>query len=256
MKLNIINPPKKRRRTAGRKTRPVPKKRRKRSAKKTTRRRRTNNPPRRYHPKRRRTRRRNPSLLGLGKEFGDFLPRLAGKLVVAWVVRRYGTSGSLFGGAPTTSQTAGTSWTLGQYLLAYLAAVYGSKLFGRVLDSGKFREGAMDLILTKFVWTEGIARSDWARQQFGAPQVRWSPQTGQSWLAQGGQWSAMQGGMGDALVEQSPLDGLVEATPLDGTGGSSYGHLVAEETLTPKRRKNARYTGSAFTSNYNAAYAF
>lgn len=245
MKVHLINPPPKRRRT-GRKKKTVAKKRRKRATKR--RRNPTSNPRRRTG--RRRSRRRNPSLKGLGREFSSFLPRLAGKLAVAWVVRRYGSSGQLFGGAQMNSQTAGGSWTLGQYVLAYVTAVYGSKLFGKVLNASAFREGAMDLILTKFVWTEGIARSDWARAQFGAPQVAYSPGTGQSWIQQGGQWSAMQG-----LVEADALDGLVEADALDGEYGA-YGHLVDADTLTPKRAKNARYSGTAYKSNYNAAYAF
>lgn len=252
MKLNIINPPKKRRRPAGGKKKTVAKKKR---SKKAPKRRapRKNNPPKR----RRSSRRRNPSLRGLGKEFGDFLPRLAGKLVVAWVIRRYGAQGQLFGGAVRNSPMAGGSWTLGQYVLAYLAAHFGAKVFGRVLDGTKFREGAMDLIMTKFVWTEGFSRSTWAQQQFGAPQVAYSPGSGQSWVAQGGQWSAMQGtGMGDALVSESPLDGLVESSPLDGAGGGGYGHLVAQDTLSPTAAKNARYTGSAYSNPYNAAYSF
>ncbi len=185
---------------------------------------------------------------GLSKEFSDFLPRLAGKLVVSWVVRRYGASGQLFGGGPVTSQLAGQSWTFGQYILAVLTAHFGSKVFGRVISGDKFREGAMDLILTKFVWTEGIARSDWAKQQFGSPQVRASPD-GQAWLAQGGQWSAMQG-----LVEASPLDGLVEASPLDGhrrRGG--YGSLMPASTPHTEADR-ARWSGSGYTSKFNAVY--
>jgi len=186
---------------------------------------------------------------GLSKEFSDFLPRLAGKLVVAWVVRRYGSTGQLFGGGPVNSQTAGQSWTFGQYILAVLAAHFGSKVFGRVISGEKFREGAIDLILTKFVWTEGIARSDWAKTQFGSPQIRYSPRSGQSWLAQGGQWSAMQG-----LVEASPLDGLVEASPLDGNAGrGGYGHLMPAST-PPAVADRARWSGSGYTSKFNAVY--
>lgn len=245
MKVHLINPPPKSRRAGGRK-KTVAKKRTKRAPKK----RRARNPAK---PKRRRRGRRtnNPSLKGLGREFSQFIPRLAGKLAVMWVVQRYGGAGQLLGGGQVQSQAAGGSWSAGQYILAYLTAVYGSKLLGKVVNAAGFREGAMDLILTKFVWTEGIARSDWARQQFGAPQVAYSPDTGQSWIQQGGQWSAMQG-----LVEADALDGLVEADALDGTGGSAYGHLVDADTLSPRRAKNARYSGSAYSSNYNAAYAF
>ncbi len=245
MKVHLINPPKKKksRSAGGRKKKTVAKKR-----KKPAKKRRAKNPAK---PKRRSGRRRsNPSLRGLGREFSQFIPRLAGKLAVMWVVQRYGGAGQLLGGGQVQSQAAGGSWTAGQYILAYLTAIYGAKLLGKVVNPTGFREGAMDMILTKFVWTEGIARSDWARAQFGAPQVAYDPSSGQSWLAQGGQWSAMQG-----LVEADALDGLVEADALDGTG-SSYGSLVGPDTLSPKALKNARYSGTAYTSNYNAAYSF
>lgn len=149
------------------------------------------------------------------------MPFFAGKLFTAFVVRKWGAlgggAGQLLGGGPVQSWTAGQSWTMGQYILAGLAAHFGAKLFGRskMLNASAFRKGGFDLIFTKLMWTEGIARSEWAKQQFGnAGNVAYSPGTGQTWLSQGGQSVAMQGGV---LVEASPLDGeLVTATPLDG----------------------------------------
>ncbi|TPV95536.1 MAG: hypothetical protein B7733_09425 [Myxococcales bacterium FL481] len=161
-----------------------------------------------------------------------------------------GVGGQLLGGGPVQSWTAGTSLTFGQYILGALAVHFGSKIFGKFLNAEEFRRGGYDLLLTKLVWTEGIARSDWARSQFGNVGVRYSPDTGQTWLSQGGQWAAMQG----ELVEASPLDGeLVEASPLDGSPTHAYGRLMP--STTPDREANmGRYLGAGFTNRYNAAY--
>ncbi len=207
-----------------------------RRRKTTTRRRRRRNPSTTAPPRRRpsrarapsRRRRRNPSLSGMKAGFmgevNKWLPAFAGKLFVAFAVRRIGALGGqqLLGGGPVISPTAGTSWGFGQYIVAGLATHFGSKLFKSVLDPSGFRRGGYDLILTKLVWTEGIARSPWAAEAFGNYGPRYSPRTGQTWLSTpGGGSVAMQG----ELVEASPLDGeLVEASPLDGSPVSaSYG---------------------------------
>lgn len=159
---------------------------------------------------------------GFMGEVSKWLPAFAGKLFVAFAVRRIGTLGGqqLLGGGPVISPTAGTSWGFGQYIVAGLATHFGSKLFKRVLDPAGFRRGGYDLILTKLVWTEGIARSPWAAEAFGNYGPSYNQRTGQTWLSTGGGRSvAMQG----ELVEASPLDGeLVEASPLDGMS-SAYG---------------------------------
>jgi hypothetical protein len=184
------------------------------------------------------------------------MPRLAGKLWTSWVVRRWGAlggaGGQLLGGGPVQSWTAGSSWTLGQYGLAILAAHFGSKLFGKVLDAGDFRQGCWDLILTKLIWTEGIARSDWAKSQFGSPRIRGNRRTGQAWLQQGGQWEALQGahGMGDTIVDAGALDGpmgdtIVTANQLDGLMHPGTPDAIAQR---------ARWTGSGDVNPWNAAY--
>lgn len=262
MKVHVINP--KRRKRSGptsRKRAPVAKKKaRKRRAparrapapkrRAPARRRRNTNPA----PRRRSTRRRNPSIGGgITREFQRFMPRLAGKLWVAWVVRRWGAlggaGGQLLGGGATQSWTAGSSWTLGQYILAGVAIHFGSKIFGRVMPAEQFREGGWDLILTKLVWTEGISRSDWAKAQFGSPRVAYSPGSGQAWMEQGGQWSALQGE--ERIVEASPLDGtrIREASALDGMG-----HLLPPD-VSASVAKQGRYSGSGYVNNYQAAYA-
>ena len=90
------------------------------------------------------------------------------------------------------------------------------------------------------------------QQTFGQAdgEVRYDQTTGQTWIAQGGRWMAMQGqDMGD-LVEASALDGeLVEASALDGMG-----HLLPANT-DRRAVTQGRYTGTGYTDNYHAAYA-
>jgi hypothetical protein len=178
----------------------------------------------------------------------DFVPRLLGKLFVAFAVRRWGQQGSIMGGQ-SQSPMYGNSWTLGGYVVAVLATHIGARLFGKFISSAGFKQGGWDLILTKLVWTEGFARSPWLQQTFGQAegQVQVGPD-GQSWILQGGQWNAMQG-----IVESSPLDGIVESSPLDGAG-SAYGHLLPADTPADVAAA-AAYQGAGFTSPYDAAYA-
>lgn len=153
------------------------------------------------------------------------MPRFVGKLAVAYLTKRVG-NGSSWGGS--ASDLAGQPWSWKQYGVAVLVAMYGGKLLGRFVNAKEFTEGAWDLILTKALWTEGISRSEWAVEQFGAEgDVRYNKQTGQMLIEQGGKYVNMQGGQ---LVEAGPLDGfgaledgpqldggtLVEAGPLDG----------------------------------------
>lgn len=194
------------------------------------RRRRTANPSHRKKTTRRRRRTSNPmGLAGVASIVKSFMPRFAGKLAVAYAVKRIGNGGSSFGGA--TSELAGGAWNWKQYAGACLVAMYGGKLLGKLVGSpSQFAEGAWDLILQKAVWTEGISRSEWAVEQFGADgDVRYDKGSGAMLIEQGGKWVNMQGYGGGQLVEAGPLDGfgaledgpmlggtLVEAGPLDG----------------------------------------
>lgn len=229
------------------------KKRKRRAAPKAApRKRRRSNP---APKKKKRRRRKNPDgvgMLGLGGLIGEAkkaLPRLAGKLAVAWAVRRWGGTGSVWGGGVVTSPTAGESWTWKQYGIALLVAQFGPKVFGKFVDASGFRQGAMDLIVTKAVWTEGIARSPWAQQQFGTGDVMADPGNGQLYWDQGGRQVAMQG-----LVQASSLDALVEASPLDGPNDYSYGHLMPTGT-SAQEQATGLYQGSGYVDPYHAAYA-
>lgn len=207
----------------------------------------------------RRRRRRNPSgggLLtggGLIGQLQGFIPRLAGKLAVAWAVQRFGGQGQaglLGGAAGYSSPTAGGSWTSTQYVVAVIAATIGSKLVGRFLNAAEFRRGAMDLILTKLVWTEGISRSSWAQSTFGnvAEGTITRDAQGQAWIRSAGRWQAMQG-----VVHASPLDGLVQASPLDAAPDYAYGHLLPANVST-ETAQTGMYTRSGYTSPYHAVY--
>jgi len=199
-------------------------------------------------------------LLGIGTLGSDMRaawPALLGKLWVSWAVRRwagqFGTGG-LF--TPKSSPTMGESWTMGQYVIGYLALSLGSRFFGRFVPQAEFRRGGISLLFDKLVWTEGLSRSTWAQQQFGGDTYGAAEgdvqrtEDGQVWLQQGGQWVAMQG----QLVSASPLDGqLVEASQLDGAGSYGYGHAMDPNTETALAiRSNYSRTGS--TNKYAAPY--
>ena len=176
----------------------------------------------------------------MGTQLKRWGPFFAGKLWVAYAVRRWGnlggSPGQLLGGGPVQSQFAGQSWALGQYVVAGLALWVGGKLARMVnLDVSQFRAGCYDAIFTKLLWTEGIARSPAAKAAFG--NIRYNPRTGQKWMSTGrGRYVAMQG-FGDELVTASALDGgramgdeLVTASALDGPRG--YGYVNAQGSST------------------------
>lgn len=204
--------------------------------------------------KKRKGRRKNPSFgfPSLGGLFGEAqkaLPRVAGMLAVAWAVKQWGGTGSLWNGDGTvvTSEFAGTSWNWRQYGIALAVATIGPKILGRLVDANGFRQGAMDAIVQKFVWTEGIAKTEWGKNAFGNDVYRDSD-SGQMYWDQGGRQVAMQG-----LTHAGPLDGLVEASAMDGVG-SGYGHLlpagVSEQTAM-----TGAYSQSGYTDPYHAAVA-
>jgi len=210
----------------------------------------------------RRRRRRNPEGFGGGimSEVNRFLPRLLGKLFVAFLVKRWGGQGSLMSPTAMQSPTLGGSWTMGQYVLAAVGAHLGAKVFGRFINAEQFKQGAYDLILTKLVWTEGLSRSPWLQATFGAAEgeVKYNEQTGQMEIFQGGRWQMMQGYddmSGSDLVTASPLDGeLVAASPLDGSASYGYGHLLPANADAATVRAGM-YTGSGYVSPYHAAYS-
>lgn len=219
-------------------------------------------------PAKRRRRRRNPlpatrkkrrgpprtknSAWGFGGLIGEAqkaLPRVAGMLAVAWAVRKWGGTGSLMGSQVVTSEFAGTSWTMRQYGIALIVAQFGGKLLSKIIDPSGFRQGAMDAIVMKFVWTEGIAKSDWGKQQFGTGDIYNDTDTGQLYWDQNGRQVAMQG-----LVEAGAMDGLVEGGPMDGHDSGGYGHLMSTGSNAGELTGGA-YHGSGYADPYHAAVA-
>lgn len=268
MRLHVMNPRRRRRKTAKKKAttkrRATPRRRRRKNTamaaesnprkrrRKTTRRRRRSSNPTSNPRKRRRSRRRNPSSAGGGlvasvkREVRSFIPSLAGKLWVAFWVRRMGAAGGLFDATVRQSPTMGGSWGWQQYMVGVIALYIGKNILGKWVNGSEFFRGGMDLMLTKAVWTEGIARMPTAQQWFGQAEgdITRTPD-GQSWLMQGGQWVAMQG-----LVEADALDGLVEADALDGTG---YGQLLPEN-VSNRFSTRAAYADMGSKNPYYANY--
>lgn len=173
-------------------------------------------------------RRKNPSMAGFGGiavEIKNALPRLIGKVVCAWAVKQFGgISGE------RTSSMLGDSWNGRGYMIAAGVAIVAPPLLKRIVGGGaQFRQGVVDLIIEKAVWTEGFARSQWMQGAFGNyGQVAYDPNTGQSYVDQGNdQWGAMQG-----LVDRSALDGIVEKSAMDGPSPYMYGNLTAAGSRT------------------------
>ena len=165
------------------------------------------------------------------------------------MVRRWSDNAGGMFGQSFTSPTAGEGWSLPQYAIAAATAWFGPKLLGRFVSGAEFRRGVVDLMVEKFVWTEVIARNQWAVGQFGAGDVGYNQNTGQSYVQQGNRWNAMQG-----LVQQTPLDGLVEQTPLDGQNlDYQYGHLLPTGTSVGVQRAG-KWSGSGWASPYHAAF--
>lgn len=186
----------------------------------TTRRRRRRNPSAQAvlsNPRRRRShRRRNPGfgLPGTGELINEVkagIPRLFGKLAVAAATKFVG--GDTMGGP---SSLAGEPWGWKQYGVAIAVAALAPKFLGglKFINATEFRRGAVDLILTKAVWTNVINRFEPLQRVFGAigDQIYDMNQGGQGYaMDSDGQYHALQG-----LVTSGPLDGLVTKGPLDG----------------------------------------
>ena len=210
------------------------------------RRRRTSNPAKR---RRRSSPRMGTGINAITADMRTGLGRLIGKLATAWAVRRWSQSpGGIFGTAHT-SPTAGEGWSLPQYAIAGAVAMWGPALLRRFVNPSEFRRGAVDLMLEKLVWTEGLARSQWAQNAFGTGDVGYNGSSGQTYVQQGNRWNAMQG-----LVAASPLDGLVEASALDGDPSYSYGHLLPSG-VSADTTKFGKHSGSGYTSQVHAAYS-
>jgi hypothetical protein len=155
---------------------------------------------------------------GLGNIKGMLMggvQRLSGTIVVAAAAKfaeRWGGKSS--GGG--FSAMYGEPWTWQQYAAGLAAALFGGKLLGKFVNPVAFQTGAIDFLLGKALFTEGIARMPELQKYLGEAQENstYYDPNGQGYMAQDGQYVAMQG-----LVESNQYDGLgtlVQSNALDG----------------------------------------
>ena len=203
---------------------------------------------------RRRRRRSNPGLGDLKgglmklmpdlKEIGGFI---GVNLMINFAVLRFGQAGSVMGGS--ASSTMGAAWSGRNYAIGLGAAWLASKLAGNLLRGSDaatfsrtvFRDGIKSLA-SRLFWTEGLSRSDWLRNTFGAAvQVtddgygnRWMTLPDGTQIAMAGLVSA--GPMGQ-LVAAGPMGTLVPTGQYDGMmedaiyDDGAYGDDVADDDL-------------------------
>lgn len=200
----------------------------------------------------------------------DFWPEFLGTLFVVWAVRRWGGQGSVWPNAPQfNSPFAGRSWTMGNYIVGYIALKLAASALYRMRGARwavDFYRGGVKSMLKKLVWTEGFARSPWLQQQFGAHgamgqlvtagpldgmpmgqvdgQVMQLP-NGQTMMWLNGQWNALQGN--DAFGQ------LVTAGPLDADLTEGMGHQMTRATPVEEALR-AAYQGTGAVSPYATAY--
>lgn len=193
---------------------------------------------------------------------GDTLARIGGKVIVAASVRYWGKPGT-----GPSSEMYGGNWSFANYLIGMLAAWAGGELAGRFISAPMGQEvykGGYDLVFSKLVWTELIARSPTAQTYLGqgdemavlAQQANegdlLDDGSGNRWIMKGGRWVAMQG----VLEPATALDGVLEpATALDGYYGrpSPYGHLMPPDTSEEASRVG-QFVQRGSKDPYHAAY--
>lgn len=211
---------------------------------------------------RRRSYRRNPSFMGLNFGLGGMLSdaalRLLGKVIGAAAVRTIGSTeeNQISGGV---SPTTGLRWSFWNHFVCIGAGLVAGGVLGRWKQGAgqKIFEGALDLSFQKMFWSEMVHRTEAGPKWLGASDegdVLEDSRTGKTWIRQGGKWVAMLG-----LSEKSALDGLEYATSLGRTPrrrgrGRAMGHLLPGDFVNTETDYTGRYTNSASTDPYAAAY--
>jgi len=199
------------------------------------------------------------------------LPRLAGKIVTAWCVRRWGDKE----GSPT-SDTTGKAWNFKNYFIALAAGYLGGELVARfagVKHGENFYQGSIDMTATKLMWSELIHRWPTAAKALGRADRGYMGQmdalaqqasegdilddgAGNRWLMQGGRWVAMMGADSMGQITEADYLGadLVEAGPLGQITEVDYlGHAMNSDTV-PADRKEAQYIRRGSPDPYHSAY--
>lgn len=227
----------------------------------------------RANPKKRRRARRNPTRAGGGLLRGVNLRddlryalwRMGGKLVAAWAVQRFGDPPEANPGGP--SPTQGDRWTLKNMAIAWLAGLIGSQIAVRVVgreQAQRVYDGALDLALTKALWTEVVGRVPYGRAMFGqtngqpmlAQPAAGAPDgdilddgSGNRWIAQGGKWVAMQG------VIEDPIGRLQAESRLGALQAENrLGHVMTPDQAGTPADDFGRRTWRGSADPYAAAY--
>lgn len=280
--VTVVNPSKKKRskkKPAKKKaSKPVAKKRRRRSSKKRApRRRRSRRNPSRARSYAKRATRRGSFMGGFvlnpTAPLDGILARLAGKVVVAFAVRRWGDKET-----SPTSDTTGKAWTFKNYAIALLASYLGGELVARfagVKNGENFYAGGVDMTATKLMWSELIHRWPTAAKALGRGDRRGymgqmdalaaqategdilDDGSGNRWLMQGGKWVAMMGGESEMgqIKEADYLGDVVEATPMGQVVEADYlGHLQPQSATMPAEAKEAQFLRRGSPDPYHAAY--
>lgn len=247
---------------------------------------------------RRRRRRRNPSSGGgggtavtLSSGTKDLMPVLLSKALLAWGIRTFGKNwgmSAVTGSPISASPYAGQAWPINNYFYAlgigFMLAKALQKI-GRGSFARIFWQTTVHDVVTRFIWTEGIARVPGMPAYLGAdtPGMIWRDGGGNTMqLDQWGRWQAMQDTLEAArpldgtLEMQRPLDGLTGARSIDRAAGgygprvrwrkgrgrgrgsrygirASFGHLLPPD-VAQRLATRGSYQGSGYTDPYNAVY--
>jgi hypothetical protein len=190
------------------------------------------------------------------------LARLAGKLTVAWCVRRWGDPET-----EPTSATTGQAWTFKNYFIALLSSYLGGELVARMVGANTgqhFYVGGIDMTATKLMWSELIHRWPAAAAALGSGAMGQADDfavlasqasegdilddgAGNRWLLQGGKWVAMMGD--DGLGQVTEADYLGQVTEAD-----YLGHVMPAEATLPSEAKLAVFQRRGSPDPYHSAF--
>lgn len=198
---------------------------------------------------------------------GKIIPRMLGKIVSTWCVRKWGDTG-----VGEYSPTTGSGWTVKNYAIAAISSLIGGELIGRMtkdMYGQEFYEGGMELVTTKMVWTEIIGRFPAAKAALGTGDANYSSTlqqlvnkaregdiiddgNGNRWIMRNGRANAMLGleektNLGEDGYEDidSEMGQLEEKGPM--------GHLMSA-SATHDEQETGRWGGRGSVNPYQAAY--
>jgi hypothetical protein len=215
-----------------------------------------------------------------------FPPKFAARLAEAIAVRKFGDAWgtSIIGDALNPSPYAGQAWTLKNYGVSLATGIVGSYIIDAVRPGwgDDFAETIVDSVLTRFFWTEIVARSGTAQKYLGADPMQMMADYGGGYGAPaygptpdgyiddgaGNRWATFdntgyqQAMLGlemrqpwSGLQRRRALGALEQARALDmshasrgGRKGAELGHLFGERADP--------YMQSGYSDPYQAANSF